>query len=621
MVSQDHEPGDGAADELTRLVYDGTFETVHREARDILRHPVFDHRDGLTAEQEGRLAYERTRTVHHRMGPAEKTARDPLRLTAAGEWSCLLDTTTLPLLMSHYNLCLGTILTHGRERDDLEDHLAELREMSSVGVLMVSELGYGNNASALETEAVYDPERREFVLNTPAPRARKFMPYTGIPDIPKLAVVLARLVTENKDRGVFPFLVRVSDENGLRPGIHAVKCPEKAGLALDNGITWFDHVRIPRRNLLAGDMATLEADGTFRAAITGKRARFLRALERVHLGRLCLAGAVVAAGRAAISLTVTYGQRRLTAAPGHGSVAVMAYRSHQREVLTSLAKVYATTFLVNHVKRWFDAGGEADAELQRLVALTKALCGSEMSEVLHACRERCGAQGMLRINRIPDYVAMAQGVVTAEGDNLPLLSTTAYQLLQHEEQAEESTPAPPRDSEDPSWHIRLLRFRERRLRQRARERMRDRLRGEATLLEAWNDSSTLAIDMAHTRAARIALECFHDAADASPHPRARAALRRLASLYGLLTVRGNADWYLANRALTPEQTDALPDMVDGLCSRIAPDAELLTEGFAIPAELLRAPIAGDDHIAAMQRFASEKRGATDGTEAPEEERV
>ncbi|KGI79937.1 hypothetical protein IL38_19670 [Actinopolyspora erythraea] len=46
MEFQDREPSDGAAEELTRLVYDGSFETVHSEARDILRHPVFDHNSG-----------------------------------------------------------------------------------------------------------------------------------------------------------------------------------------------------------------------------------------------------------------------------------------------------------------------------------------------------------------------------------------------------------------------------------------------------------------------------------------------------------------------------------------------------------------------------------------------
>ncbi|MFD0490305.1 hypothetical protein ACFQ0O_28370 [Saccharopolyspora spinosporotrichia] len=99
---------------------------------------------------------------------------------------------------------------------------------------------------------------------------------------------------------------------------------------------------------------------------------------------------------------------------------IISFRSQQSALFTSLARVYAMTFLLNHVKKeYLHRHGGDDTEVNQLVSIAKALSSWEMSEVLHVCRERCGAQGMFSINRIADYLPMAQGVVTAEGTTFP----------------------------------------------------------------------------------------------------------------------------------------------------------------------------------------------------------
>lgn len=40
----------------------------------------------------------------------------------------------------------------------------------------MTELGHGSNVSAIETEAVYDHENRQFVINSPTPTSIKFWP-------------------------------------------------------------------------------------------------------------------------------------------------------------------------------------------------------------------------------------------------------------------------------------------------------------------------------------------------------------------------------------------------------------------------------------------------------------
>src|SRR5579872_2345727 len=251
-------------EELFEIVFDGNYESVHQDVRELLFDPIFAHRSNLTLSQAGRLSYERSRALHRKLEKPLDILRNPLRLYALAEWCGLLDVSCFSLVMVHYNLSVGTVYDHGQDRDDIADYVDEMNSLASFSPYMATELGYGNNLAALRTEAVYDHASQTFVLNTPDPLAQKFMSYSGFGDIPKIAVVMARLKVDGADYGVFPFLVRLSTEQGLCEGIRAVSCPEKPVQGLDNGLTWFDHVRIPARNILLGDVAEITAEGKFK---------------------------------------------------------------------------------------------------------------------------------------------------------------------------------------------------------------------------------------------------------------------------------------------------------------------------------------------------------------------
>ncbi|MEV6024659.1 acyl-CoA dehydrogenase [Streptomyces sp. NPDC052036] len=582
--------GEKELEEIVNLVFDGDFDTVHRPIRETVADPLFDRRDGLTMTEQGRLAYERIRLIHQHAGCAQEVIRDARRLFALSEWPALMDTTTLPLLTVHYNLCLATILEHGRGRDDLQDYIDELSSMRTIGMFMVTELGWGNNAAALQTRAEYDRATDEFVINTPHPQAQKFMPFTGIPNIPKLAVVMARLMIDGTDQGIFPFIIRISDEHGLLPQVRASALPEKSGLALDNGVTWFDHVRVPRRNFLGGTMGHLTPKGEFVSSMRGRRRRLFAALERVHAGRLCLSSALVAAGRASVYTAVEHGFRRHTFAPARDDVPVLAYRSQQTALFRALAHVYAMTFLINHTKRAFLRSPE-DEQTKQLIAIAKAVTSWTITDVLTTCRERIGAQGMFAANHIAEYIAMAQGVVTAEGDNLPLLAKAGGKLMA--DPGPHPRPAPPTGHSgltDPYYHLALLRHRDAVVGQRATHSMRREIRNGATVFSAWNAHINVAVDLAHDHGKSVALQSF---AEVLPHiraPRVRWALRLLASIYALDVTRQHAAWYLTHGLITPDQADRIPALIERLCSLLLPDAQLLVSGFGLTDEFLRAPV-------------------------------
>ncbi|MEU6157865.1 acyl-CoA dehydrogenase [Streptomyces sp. NPDC047130] len=595
-----------ASAELSRLLFDGRYEQTHQNLHELLLDPVFDPREGLNMTEAGKLAYERSRAVHAGLERPREILADPWRLFALAEWPSLVDVSTFSLLMVHYNLAFGTVVEHG-DREDLKDLFDELDRLDSFSPYMATELGYGNNVAALRTEAVYDPATETFVLNTPDALAQKYMSYSGFQDVPKLAVVMARLKADGKDHGVYPFLVRISDGERLCEGVHAAPCPEKPVQGLDNGLTWFDHVRVPRRQLLHGDMGGFDDDGVFRPSSGNRRKRFLRAMNRILPGRLCVSSAATGAGRASVWIALRFAAQRLTNAPGRNDLPVIEYRSHQLALYTALARTYAMTLLLNHAKREFTAvpPDAVPAELNHLVSITKALSTWEMTDVIAVCRERCGAQGIFSANRIADYGSLLQGLVTAEGDNQVLLATTAGQIVAQYGDGDGAEPAAApdpsgRDLGDLAFQVAAVRHREAELLREAAASMADET-GDRTYFEAWNDTVNTGLEMARTRGVRIALECLEAAVGTLEDESARTALGLLGALYGVAELRRDSGWYLARGVLTAEQVERLPREADALCARLRPHADALIDGFRLSPELLRAPIAADDYVGAFQR--------------------
>jgi acyl-CoA oxidase len=587
-----------ARDELRDLLFAGTFESHHQSIRDALFDPVFDPRQGLNLEQAGRLAYARSRHVHAALERPLQILANPRRLFALAEWPSLLDVASFSLLMVHYNLCLGTVYDHAQGRQDIAELTEALDALTSFGPYMATELGYGNNVAALETEAVYDPQSQTFTLNTPCAHAQKYMSYSGFGDIPKVATVMARLKIDGKDLGVFPFLIRLSTEAGLCPGIRAALCPEKPVQGLDNGLTWFDNVRVPRSSLLHGDMGHFADDGRFVLGSGNARARFLRAMSRIIPGRLCVASAGLGASRASLYIALRYGQQRLTNAPGTNAMPVIEYRSYQRPMFSALASAYAMTLLLNEAKaRFLACEDEPSAEVVSLINITKALATWDATAVIGECRERCGAQGIFSTNRIADYGSLLQGLVTAEGDNLVLLGTVAGQLLAQDWQGDEpARPGRVSNLAEPEWLIAALAYREHQLWQSIREDMAGDERG---YFEAWNDAMNPGLALARLRGERIALEQLWGASLHACQNQTKAALAALASLYGLNLLQRDAAWFLAHDRIDAGQALSLEGVIDRQCAVVRPHVATLIDGFALSPELLRAPIAQDDYIQAF----------------------
>lgn len=599
---------------LTRWLYQLSPEAclLREQIKTVLAREEFDSHEGLTLEQQAQRSYARFQLVRQLLDLRVSDVRDrPARLVAALELIGAVDATLFTVMNIHYCLCAGTLLRHGRGSPEIAAYLRELDTGDAIGTFLATELGYGNNLVSLETRADYDPERGDLVLSTPSPEARKFMPNTALTSVPKIGVVMARLHVRGADCGIFPFVVRLCTRAGISPGVSIAPLGDKPAFSLDNAVTTFSGVRVPKGCLLLGEHCELDDDGTFSTDIPRRRARFLRAIEQVQLGRLCLSGVGATATGASAFIAIKYGEQRRTFAPRRADVCVLDYRNYQRDAFSTLAYAYASRCLLGFAIRTIQTTDDSEHDyIFRVTGATKAHVTYATERFVRLCRERCGAAGMFEENRLSAYAAQAQGLVTAEGDNQILLIKIARQMLLRqgyvrlsEERARLSL-----SLTEPPRLIGLLRERERRLLNRLRRAMVSTVLPHHELFTVWNENINLALETSLAHASRMAVEKFADRAAEldGGHP-----VRDLFRLFALQEMAPHLGFYLAEELLTREEVESHSAMLDRLCQGLRPYALSLAEACDVPNDLLRAPIASDDYVSRYDARAREAESAAD----------
>ncbi|MFD5318765.1 acyl-CoA dehydrogenase [Streptomyces sp. NPDC127098] len=573
--------------ELSRSLFDEDPQVGHEHWRRLVADEALAHRGGLSHAERVELAYQRLRMVNASLDEPWRLAADVHRLAALHEWLAVADGGLTTVAGIHYNLFLGSLVDHDPHPDR---DLTPLLAMDRVGTFLCTELDHGNDAAALETTATFDAAAGGFVLHTPHPGARKFMPNTSDSGGPKTAVVAARLRVSGEDQGVFLFLVELSDATGLRPGISVRRLPERLGSPVDHCLTSFDQVLLPHSALLQGEHGRLTAQGRMTSGVGNRRKRFLRAIGRVTTGKLCMSACGLGGARAALAIAVRYaGRRHVNGMTAGRRVPLTAYRSHTDRLLGATATAYAMTHLHRAATRaWARAQHEPalreDAE--HLVAVTKAWNTWEARRMCVESRERCGAQGLFPANGIADFLVNIEGPITAEGDNLVIWVKAAAELL-FAATIPHQGPIPARALDDPRALRAVLAAHEATLRARATAVLRSGPAGDP--LARWNHAVGPAQEALSVHAVVQATDAFLDAIDnvgAGAGAGAAGLLTDLCRLFLLDRLRPLAGELLADGLLPVDEVRRLPAVVDDLRARLTPHLEEFVDAFALPEELL-----------------------------------
>ncbi|ALE79489.1 acyl-CoA dehydrogenase family protein [Pseudonocardia alni] len=528
----------------------------------------------------------------------------------------------------------GAVQVLGTERHH-EQYLRKIIDGELLGCFAMTETGHGSDVQHLHTTATYDREAGEFVVHTPYPQARKEYIGNAARD-GRMAVVFAQLITGDEKPGVHAFLVPLRDSDGRAlPGVQIGDDGRKAGLnGVDNGRLAFDHVRIPRENLL-NRFADVAPDGTYSSSIENETARFFSMLGTLVRGRISVAGGAGAATEKALTLAVRFGERRRQFAnPATGEeIAVLDYLAHQQKLLPALATTFALHFTQDDlVQRMHDiqapgagpVGAREQRTLEQSAAGIKAIATWHATHTIQTCREACGGAGYLEENLLPALKADTDVFTTFEGDNTVLLQLLAKELLSDygrtikKGNPLEIAPLLGRqlagvlaERTGAASLTRRLPFRGIDLTDRTRRRELLAVRREDTLAAAirnlapamrkgndefavFNSAQDLLLTAARAHVDTLVEASFADKLVTVDDPAVRALLERVYDLHVLTVIDRERAWYLETGRLTAAESRSIRPLVNALCAELRPHARTLVDGFGVPEEWLACPMLDDE---------------------------
>jgi acyl-CoA oxidase len=329
--------------------------------------------------------------------------------------------------------------------------IKDIMELRTLGSFAMTERGHGSDVQSVETTAVYDRETQEFVIDTPVASAEKW--YIGnAAKHARMAAVFCQLFTpdENGDlgesHGVHCIVVEVRDEDGkAKPGVGIGDHLHKGGLkGVDNGTFTFDHVRVPRENLL-NRFADVSEDGEYSSPIESDGARFFTMLGALIRGRITVGAASGAAARSALTIATSYAnlRRQFAADDDLPENKLIEHRKHRLRLIPLIARSYGLQLASNQlIARIHDLESQEidrtdmtkeqrwdQRELEAHAAALKAANTAHATRTIQECREACGGAGYMTENLLTTFKADSDVFTTFEGDNVVMMQLAAKELL------------------------------------------------------------------------------------------------------------------------------------------------------------------------------------------------
>lgn len=523
----------------------------------------------------------------------------------------------------------GAIENLGTERHH-KAYVRPLIDLDVLGCFAMTETGHGSDVQSLETTATYDPATQEFVIDSPTPTARKDY-IGGAAETARVSTVFAQLITpDGEGHGVHCFVVPIRDDEGNDlPGVTTSDCHYKGGLpGVDNGRIVFDHVRVPRENLL-NRYADVAPDGTYTSPIENPGRRFFTMLGTLIRGRVTVGGSAAAAGRVALDIATRYAleRRQFEAPKSTEEVLIMDYLVHQRRLLPLIAKSYALQFAQNELvakchelQTSDDPDAEEQRELEARAAGLKAANTWHASRAIQEAREACGGAGYLAENRLIALRADTDVFTTFEGDNHVLTQLVAKELLTAYaddikgmspvewvrfaanyagERVLKRTAAETiiqtvldtrQDNEEEGslfnrgTQVKMFEDREEYMLASVARRLQGKSK-EMSAFDAFNAVQDHVLHAAQAHIDRVILEAFVAGIDACEDDTARELLDDVCDLYALSVIEDDKAWFIEHRYLSTERAKAVTRGINERCRSLRPHIEILVDGFGIPEQL------------------------------------
>ncbi len=609
-----------------RRFVDGEQAAIKNRVRALLSQPSFRYYPGTDKDGLRAQVFAWTKEVAHAgfggmfMPKSVGGADDLAGFMAAFETLGFHDVSLVIKFGVQFGLWGGSVLRLGTDYHH-QKYLPATATLDLPGCFAMTEIGHGSNVRDIETTAMYDPQTGEFDLHSPTfTSGKNYIGNAGLHG--KIATVFAQLRTGSELHGVHAFVVPIRDDAGHPlPGVRLEDNGEKLGLnGVDNGRVWFDHVRVPRAEML-DRFAQVASDGGYTSSIKNPAARFFTTLGTLVAGRISVGHSAVSIAKCGLAIAVRYGARRRQFGPAEGQAEtiLLDYPAHQRRLMPLLANAYVLDAAFKQLTR--DALHTTPEDFRRIettAAGLKAFSTWNTTHTLQTGREACGGEGYLAINRFAALKADSDIFTTFEGDNTVLMQLVAKNLLtdfaaQFKGKGKAELARWALRTKLDTWTARnplaahrtgsllaretqgaLFRLREERLLLAAGARLRALTAGgKTTAYAAFTAQQNALLGLAFAHVERLALDAFNAAIDACPDAGLRPTLEKLRDLFALSHLEKGRAWFLENDLLSAARSRALIKEVDRLCAELRRDAVALVDAFGIPPECLAAPIALD----------------------------
>ncbi|KAI2727857.1 hypothetical protein DTO012A7_6069 [Penicillium roqueforti] len=494
----------------------------------------------LSLEESTRLSYQRAKAFANAYG---LTLKDVLYITPKfwklhREPLLTLDGGAFTLLSIQCNLFVGTLAPFALKRPELQRILQSALDFDISAQFMLTEVNHGLDARNIQTTATILPDG-DIDLHTPSPNDAKVMPpTTPRGGIPVVAIVMARLVSGDKDSGIRPFLVQLGNGKEMCKGIMSKALPPRTGAhPVDHALTYFDHVRLPKSALLGS------VEGT-----EDKREEFLSSIHRVAVGTLFLSGCVIPSLKLAAYNAACFSQNRLVSGQDGTPMAVIDFRTQHMPILHAIAQYSVLeAFLVSAAIAFREQS--VDPRVRHGIATAfKAIALGHFSKSITAMNERCGWHGHYEHNQLLQMELEMRGASTAEGDIRVLAIRLASELLLGRYQM-----PPPNDSTSPIARHEASLFSE------ARDLLQQGAKGIHRSERFNRNILPLALPLVEAIGHRMAYEA---AIDANVDP-------SLLNLYESVVLKEDSAWYVEQGGLSREiQREMEAQAVDVLLPRM-----------------------------------------------------
>ncbi|KAG2679858.1 hypothetical protein I3760_11G071400 [Carya illinoinensis] len=338
----------------------------------------------------------------------------------------------------HWGMFIPTIKGQGTEEQQ-QKWLPLAYKMKIIGCYAQTELGHGSNVQGLETTATFDPQTDEFIIHSPTLTSSKWWP-GGLGKVSTHAVVYGRLIIDSKDYGVNGFIVQLRslDDHLPLPGITigdiGMKFGSGAYNTMDNGVLRFDHVRIPRDQMLMRVSQVTREGKLVQSNVPWQ----LVYGTMVYVRQKIVSDASCALSRAVCIATRYSAVRRQFGLQSNGiETQVIDYKTQQSRLFPLLASAYAFRFVGEWLKwLYMDVNQRLQAsdfstlpEAHACTAGLKSLTTSATADGIEECRKLCGGHGYLCSSGLPELFAVYIPACTYEGDNIVLLLQVARFLI------------------------------------------------------------------------------------------------------------------------------------------------------------------------------------------------